>query len=160
MKLLQRSAPPRVAWQLEQQGVQPLMAQLWASRGVTDRTQMDDSLEQLLPPTDLLGIQQAAALLAEAVQTQRRVCVVADYDCDGATACAVAISGLKQLGLHADYLVPNRLVDGYGLTPAIAQRVVETGADILITVDNGIASLDGVDHANALGLRCVITDHH
>jgi len=160
MKLLQRSAPPRVAWQLEQQGVQPLMAQLWASRGVTDRTQMDDSLEQLLPPADLLGIQQAAALLAEAVQTQRRVCVVADYDCDGATACAVAISGLKQLGLHADYLVPNRLVDGYGLTPAIAQRVAETGADILITVDNGIASLDGVDHANALGLRCIITDHH
>ena len=160
MKLLTRDVPPRAAWQLEQHGAPPLLARLWAARGVTNPADMDDALEQLLPPHTLLGLEAAAQLLAHAVQTQRRVCVVADYDCDGATACAVAVRGLQLLGLSADYLVPDRLVDGYGLTPGIAQRVADTGADILMTVDNGIASLDGVAHANALGLQCVITDHH
>lgn len=90
-----------------------------------------------------------------------RLCVVADYDCDGATACAVAVRGLRLLGAkHVDYLVPDRVTDGYGLTPPIARRVKERGADVLITVDNGIASVEGVAEAKALGLLVLVTDHH
>jgi single-stranded-DNA-specific exonuclease len=86
---------------------------------------------------------------------------VADYDCDGATACAVGVRGLRLLGAqHVDYLVPDRVVDGYGLTAAIARRVAERGADVLITVDNGIASVEGVAEAKALGLQVLVTDHH
>jgi single-stranded-DNA-specific exonuclease len=100
-------------------------------------------------------------LLADAIAADRRLCIVADYDCDGATACAVAVRGLRLLGAqHVDYLVPDRVVDGYGLTPPIARRVKERGADVLITVDNGIASVEGVAEARALGLQVLVTDHH
>ena len=107
------------------------------------------------------GLQEAAVLLADASRRASKLCIVADYDCDGATACAVAMRGLRLLGAqHVDYLVPDRVVDGYGLTPPIAQRVKERGADLLITVDNGIASVEGVAAANALGLQVLVTDHH
>lgn len=100
-------------------------------------------------------------LLADAIAQDRRLIVVADYDCDGATACAVAVRGLRLLGTRqVDYLVPDRVADGYGLTPSIARRVHERGADMLITVDNGIASVDGVAEAKALGLQVLVTDHH
>ncbi len=100
-------------------------------------------------------------MLADAIASRQRLCIVADYDCDGATACAVGVRGLRLLGArHVDYLVPDRVVDGYGLTPAIARRVKDSGADVLITVDNGIASVDGVADANALGLQVLVTDHH
>jgi single-stranded-DNA-specific exonuclease len=109
----------------------------------------------------MLGLPDAARLLADAVGQDKKMCVVADYDCDGATACAVAIRGLKLLGArHVHYIVPDRIVDGYGLTAPIAQRVKDSGADILITVDNGIASMEGVAHARALGLQVLVTDHH
>jgi single-stranded-DNA-specific exonuclease len=99
--------------------------------------------------------------LADAIANNKRLCIVADYDCDGATACAVAVRGLKLLGAkNVLYLVPDRVVDGYGLTAPIAQRVFDQGADILITVDNGIASMEGVAHAKALGLQVLVTDHH
>jgi single-stranded-DNA-specific exonuclease len=107
------------------------------------------------------GLAQAACLLADAIAQDKRLCIVADYDCDGATACAVAVRGLKLLGArHVSYIVPDRVIDGYGLTPPIAQRVKDAGADVLITVDNGIASLQGVAHARALGLQVLVTDHH
>ena len=161
MKLLTRDSPPRAAWALEQAGVHPLLAQLFAARGVSDAADLSDELALLLPPHTLLGAQQAAAALAQAIAQGERLCIVADYDCDGATACAVALRGLRALGAqHVDYLVPDRVVDGYGLTPAIAQRVKARGADWLITVDNGIASVEGVHHAQALGLRVLVTDHH
>jgi len=100
-------------------------------------------------------------LLADAIAQDRRMVIVADYDCDGATACAVGVRGLRLLGArHVDYLVPDRVADGYGLTPSIARRVKERGADLLITVDNGIASVDGVAEAQALGLSVLVTDHH
>ncbi|MBP7606297.1 MAG: single-stranded-DNA-specific exonuclease RecJ, partial [Giesbergeria sp.] len=115
----------------------------------------------LLPPAGLHGVQQAAVLLADAIARQQRLCIVADYDCDGATACAVAVRGLRLLGAqHVDYLVPDRVTDGYGLTAPIAKRVHARGADLLITVDNGIASVDGVAEARALGLAVLVTDHH
>jgi len=161
MKLLTRDVPPRNAWALEQSGIHPLLARLYAARGVQAPDELDDALGRLLPPGALLGAQEAAHLLADALATDRRLCIVADYDCDGATACAVAVRGLRMLGArHVGYLVPDRVVDGYGLTALIAQRVKAKGADLLITVDNGIASIEGVAAAQALGLQVLVTDHH
>ena len=156
-----RDVPPRTLWLLTQSGLPPLLAKLYAARGVQTRDELDDSLTKLLPPSGLLGIDTAAQLLADAIAKQSRICIVADYDCDGATACAVALRGLRLLGAqHVDYLVPNRVVDGYGLTPSISERVAATGAEVLITVDNGIASITGVARAKELGLTVIVTDHH
>ncbi len=165
MKIIHREVPPRSAWALEQEGVHPLLAQLYAARGVHDIGELDDSLSLLQPPEQMLGAHEAAVLLADAMAAGQRVCIVADYDCDGATACATALRGLKLLGAPlgwsaVDYLVPDRVADGYGLTPSIAERVKDRGADLLVTVDNGIASVDGVAHARRLGLQVLITDHH
>ena len=158
-----RDAPPRAVWALEQAGVHPLLARLYAGRGVRALDELDNGLARLLPPTDLLGAQAAARFLADAIARQQRICVVADYDCDGATACAVALRGLRLLGAAADtlhYVVPDRAVHGYGLTPAIVDLAQHKRPDVLLTVDNGIASLQGVAHARALGMEVLVTDHH
>ena len=161
MKIRPREIPPRSVWMLEQAGIHPLLARLYAARGVTGTDELDDALAKLLPPSTMLGLPEAAILLADAIAQNKQLCVVADYDCDGATACAVAIRGLKLLGAQrVSYIVPDRIVDGYGLTAPIAQRVKDSGADVLITVDNGIASMEGVAHARALGLQVLVTDHH
>jgi single-stranded-DNA-specific exonuclease len=161
MNITPRDIPPRSVWALEQAGVHPLLARLYAARGVQHPDELDNALAKLLPPESLLGIASAATLLADAIAHDKRLCIVADYDCDGATACAVAVRGLKLLGAkNVRYLVPDRVVDGYGLTAPIAQRVFDQGADVLITVDNGIASIEGVAHAKALGLQVLVTDHH
>ena len=161
MKITVRDVPPRAAWALEQTGVHPLLARLYAARGVSTKEQLDDGLALLLPPSSLKGVADAAALLADAIAQNKRLCIVADYDCDGATACAVGIRGLRLLGAkHVSYIVPDRVVDGYGLTAPISQRVKDSGADVLITVDNGIASFEGVATAKALGLQVLVTDHH
>lgn len=161
MKIVAREIPPRSAWTLEQAGVHPLLARLYAARGVSTKDELDDGLARLLAPDTLLGTHAAAVLLADAIRDDKRLCIVADYDCDGATACAVAVRGLRLLGAkHVSYLVPDRVVDGYGLTPPIAERVADSGADMLITVDNGIASVDGVAAAQARGLQVLVTDHH
>ena len=161
MNIIPRDIPPRSVWVLEQAGIHPLLARLYAARGVTGTEELDDTLAKLLPPSSMLGLPEAATLLANAIAQNKRLCIVADYDCDGATACAVALRGLRLLGAHhVAYIVPDRIVDGYGLTAPIAQRVKDSGADVLITVDNGIASMDGVAHARALGLQVLVTDHH
>ena len=161
MKFVVRDMPPRVVWALEQAGVHPLLARLYAARGVLNPDELDDGLARLLPPGGLRGIHEAAALLADAIQADKRLCIVADYDCDGATACAVGVRGLRLLGAHhVSYIVPDRVIDGYGLTDPIARRVKDSGADVLITVDNGIASVEGVATAKALGLQVLVTDHH
>ena len=161
MKITARDTPPRAVWALEQAGLHPLLARLYAARGISRADDLDDGLNRLLPPATLKGAQEAAVLLADAIATDKRLCIVADYDCDGATACAVGVRGLRLLGArHVDDLVPDRVTDGYGLTPPIAQRVKERGADMLITVDNGIASVEGVATAKALGLQVLVTDHH
>jgi single-stranded-DNA-specific exonuclease len=161
MNITPRDIPPRSVWALEQAGVHPLLAQLYAARGVTQPDELDNALSKLLPPDGLKGVREAAVLLADAIAAQKRLCIVADYDCDGATACAVAVRGLRLLGAqHVSYLVPDRVVDGYGLTAPISQRVFDQGADVLITVDNGIASIEGVARAKALGLQVLVTDHH
>jgi len=158
-----REVPPRAAWALEQAGVHPLLARLFAARGLRSADDLDDGLARLLPPTDLLGTTAAARFLADAIAARRRICIVADYDCDGATACAVALRGLGLLGAGPDtlhYVVPDRAVHGYGLTPAIVDLALQKQPDVLLTVDNGIASLQGVAHARAKGLAVVVTDHH
>lgn len=161
MQFIPRDMPPRSIWALEQAGVHPLLARLYAARGIQDAATLDASLAQLLPPTGLKGIEAAAVLLADAMAANKKLCIVADYDCDGATACAVALRGLRLLGaIHVSYIVPDRVVDGYGLTPPIAERVKASGADVLITVDNGIASVEGVATARKLGLQVLVTDHH
>ena len=161
MKIQVRDVPPRSVWALQQAGIHPLLAQLYAARGVNAADELDDGLARLLPPVSLHGVQQAAQLLADAMAAGKKICVVADYDCDGATACAVALRGLKLLGAqHVSYLVPDRVTDGYGLTPPIAERVKAAGADVLVTVDNGIASIDGVARARQLGMQVLVTDHH
>jgi single-stranded-DNA-specific exonuclease len=161
VKITTRDIPPRAAWALEQGGLHPLLARLYAARGISSMDELDDGLHRLLPPSDLLGADEAARLLADAIAADRRLCIVADYDCDGATACAVGLRGLRLLGArHAGYIVPDRVRDGYGLTAPIAERVKDSGADVLITVDNGIASIEGVARARALGLQVLVTDHH
>jgi single-stranded-DNA-specific exonuclease len=161
MKILVREIPPRSAWTLEQAGIHPLLAQLYAARGVQSVQELDDGLARLIAPTEMLGLNAAATLLADAIAADKTLCIVADYDCDGATACAVGIRGLRLLGAkHVSYIVPDRVVDGYGLTSPISERVKASGADVLITVDNGIASFEGVATARALGLQVLVTDHH
>jgi single-stranded-DNA-specific exonuclease len=158
-----RDAPPRVAWALEQAGIHPLLARLYAARGVRTVDELDDGLVRLLPPAGLHGADGAARLLADTIAQKRRICVVADYDCDGATACAVALRGLALLGAARDtlcYVVPDRAVHGYGLTPAIVDLALARQPAVLLTVDNGIASLAGVAHARAHGLAVLVTDHH
>ncbi len=169
MQITIRDVPPRSAWALETAGVHPLLARLFAARGLSRADELDDGLARLLPPATLAGAEAAGRALADAIERGEHLVVVADYDCDGATACAVALRGLRLLGADPatlGYVVPDRAVHGYGLTPAIvdlacaASRSQGARPDWLITVDNGIASLDGVAHANALGLKVLVTDHH
>jgi single-stranded-DNA-specific exonuclease len=158
-----RDVPPRTAFALEQAGVHPLLARLYAARGVTRAEELDAGLEHLLAPSTLLGSDAAAVLLADAIAAQRRICVVADYDCDGATACALALRGLALLGAAPEtlhYVVPDRTVHGYGLTPAIVDLALAKRPQLLVTVDNGIASFEGVAHARARGIDVLVTDHH
>jgi single-stranded-DNA-specific exonuclease len=163
IRLVTREVPPRTAWALEQAGLHPLLARLFAARGVRHADELDDALARLLPPAGLLGADDAAVLLADAIGAGSRICVVADYDCDGATACAVALRGLRMLGADPAtlcYVVPDRRIHGYGLTPQIVDLALAQSAEVLMTVDNGIASIEGVAHAQAAGLAVVITDHH
>ncbi len=163
MILQTRDVPPRVSFALEQAGVHPLLARLLAARGVRAADELDDGLARLLPPDTLAGSAAAAALLADAIAARRRICIVADYDCDGATACAVALRGLALLGADPstlEYVVPDRAVHGYGLTPAIVELARPQRPDVLVTVDNGIASHAGVAHARAAGMQVLVTDHH
>jgi single-stranded-DNA-specific exonuclease len=161
--LTRRDVPPRTAWSLEQAGLHPLLARLYAARGVRSADDVDDALARLLPPDTLHGAAAAAQRLAQAIAQREHVCVVADYDCDGATACAEALRGLALLGaeratLH--YVVPDRALHGYGLSPAVVELAQRHRPALLVTVDNGIASIAGVAHARALGMDVLVTDHH
>jgi len=147
---------------LVQQGLHPVLAQLYAARGVLDKSEVESEFSGLIPPQRLLHAGRAATLLADAIEMKQRLLIVADYDCDGATACAVGVRALRAFGADVAYLVPNRFEYGYGLTPEIVELAARQGRrpDLLITVDNGIASNEGVARANALGIATLITDHH
>ncbi len=163
-QLKARPVPPRVQWQLEQQGVHPLLARIYAARGIQTKGELDYELAALIPPASLTHADTAAALLADAIEAQARILIVADYDCDGATACAVGVRALRAMvgdtGAAVDYLVPNRFTYGYGLSPEIVDLAATMSPDLLVTVDNGIASLAGVARAAELGIATLITDHH
>ena len=112
LQILTRDVPPRSAWTLEQAGIHPLLSRLFAARGILSAEELDDGLAKLLAPSTLKGTQAAAVLLADAIAAHKRLCIVADYDCDGATACAVALRGLRAMGARVDYIVPNRFEYG------------------------------------------------
>ncbi len=151
----------RTSEMLRQGGVHPVLARLFASRGLSDARELSSELASLMAPGGLLHIGAAAVFLADAIAAGKNMCIVADYDCDGATACAVALRGLRAMGGTVDFIVPNRFEYGYGLTPEIvALTAREKAPDIIITVDNGIASIDGVLEAKRRGIDVVITDHH
>jgi single-stranded-DNA-specific exonuclease len=159
-KITTRSSPPRVVWQLEQQGLHPLLARLYASRGIKDKSELDYELKSLIPPTALTNATAAAQLLADAIEAEARMLIIGDYDCDGATATAVGMRALKALGADVDFLLPDRFKLGYGLSPEIVDVAAEQSPDLIITVDNGIASLEGVARAQQHGIATLITDHH
>ena len=165
-RITTRPVPPRHFDQLVQDGVHPLMARLMAARGIKSKSELDESLAGLIAPDQLSHVDEAAKLIADAIEARQRIVIVADYDCDGATACAVGLRGLRAMktktGAAAEvrFIVPDRFKFGYGLTPEIVRLAVQLKPDLLITVDNGIASVEGVDEANRLGVRVVVTDHH
>jgi single-stranded-DNA-specific exonuclease len=160
--IVTRPIPQRARDMLVQQGLHPVLAQLYAARGVLDKSEVESEFSALIPPDRLLHAAQAATLLADAIERKQRLLIVADYDCDGATACAVGVRALSAFGADVGYLVPNRFDYGYGLTPEIVELAArqERRPDLLITVDNGIASNEGVARANELGIATLITDHH
>ncbi|WP_059412944.1 single-stranded-DNA-specific exonuclease RecJ [Cupriavidus basilensis] len=141
-------------------GLHPTLARILSARGVRAPAELATELPGLMPPDTMKGIGHAATYLADAIAAGRRLLIVADYDCDGATACAVGVRGLRMLGARVDYIVPNRFEYGYGLTPEIVALAARQQPDVIVTVDNGIASVDGVAAANALGIDVVVTDHH
>nr|WP_308634997.1 single-stranded-DNA-specific exonuclease RecJ [Massilia brevitalea] len=146
---------------LRQGGVHPVLARIYAARGLLDVRELASELAALAPPGGLKHIDNAAVFLADAIGAHKNMTIVADYDCDGATACAVALRGLRAMGAKVDYIVPDRVVHGYGLTPEIVELAVrEKNPDVIITVDNGIASVEGVLEANRRGIEVVVTDHH
>lgn len=159
---------------LQQRGVHPLLARLWAARGMTQNSAIELDWANLLPPGDLSQAEYAAELLANAIAQNKKLLIVGDYDCDGATATAVGLLGLRQLiqavqavipsQAKVDFLVPNRFETGYGLSPAVVDLALQHPhlgkPDLLITVDNGIASVEGVAAANDHGIGVIITDHH
>lgn len=159
-KITPRNIPATAAQKLRDSGYSPAMANIFAARGITDSNQLDTTFAGLLPFDNLKNATAMARLLADAIASRKKLMVIADYDADGATACAVAVRGLRAFGAQIDFIVPNRFEYGYGLTPEIVQLAAKSNPDILITVDNGIASVEGVAEANRLGMQVFVTDHH
>lgn len=139
----------------------PLLRQIYANRGITSEVQLERSLKGLLHYQALTGIETAISLLIEALQQQSSIVIVGDFDADGATSTALAIKALRQMGFkQVSYHIPNRFDDGYGLSPQVVHDVAKKGGDLIITVDNGISSFEGVDTAHEYGIRVLVTDHH
>ncbi len=160
-RIVARTTNPGVVAELVAGGIPPFLARIYAARGISAADQTIPDLSRLISPQKLLNADAMATLLAEAIAAGKKLLIVADYDADGATACAVGLRGLRAFGAQVDYLVPNRFEYGYGLTPEIVRLAAEQKKpDVLITVDNGIASIDGVAEANALGMKVLVTDHH
>ncbi|MEK7792588.1 MAG: single-stranded-DNA-specific exonuclease RecJ [Pseudomonadota bacterium] len=160
-KVTARSYDSQTVITLNQSGLSQVLARIYAARGIENAKQLETELTHLIPFAQFKSITLAATLLADAIEAKKRLLIVADYDSDGATACAVGIRILRKFGAIVDYLVPNRFEFGYGLTPEIVQLAYTSKQpDILITVDNGIASVEGVSEANRLGMQVLVTDHH
>ncbi|MCD8503568.1 MAG: single-stranded-DNA-specific exonuclease RecJ [Burkholderiaceae bacterium] len=162
-ELIVRPVPHDVAQRLANEGVHPLLARLMAARGVSDTSELNTDWQGLITPNRLNHIEEASEAMAQAIEDGKKLLIVADYDCDGATACAVGLRGLRALGAKVEYLVPNRFETGYGLSPEVVELAARHHAgkpDLIVTVDNGIASVDGVIAAKDHGIDVIITDHH
>jgi single-stranded-DNA-specific exonuclease len=164
MKLVERRYSEADRRALLEAGLHPLLARLYAARRIRSAGELDYAPARLHPPGEMKGLEAAAALLADSIAAKRRILIVADYDADGATACAVAIRALRGFGADVNYLVPDRFKLGYGLSPELVDLAARTDPrgrpDLLVTVDNGIASVEGVARARELGMATLITDHH
>ena len=160
MKIVTRPYAEADRLRLEQAGVHPLLARLYAARRIASAGEIEQDFARLIPPSTLANAGRAARLLADAIAAQKKLLIIADYDADGATACAVGMRALRELGARVDYLVPNRIELGYGLSPELVEVAARRAPDLLITVDNGIASVEGVARARQLGIGTLITDHH
>ena len=159
-RIATRPINPQLQSALQAAGANPLIAQLYAARNVADSSELNDSLKQLIPYTQLTNCTAAASRLADAIAARQKILIIADYDADGATACSVAMKGLASMCAVVDFFVPNRFEHGYGLTPELADIAHAKGADLIVTVDNGISSAEGVARAKELGLDVIVTDHH
>ena len=160
MKIVTRPYAETDRRRLQDSGVHPLLARLYAARRISSAAQLEQDFSHLIPPAALANADRAARLLADAIAQQKKLLIVADYDADGATACAVGMRALRSFGARVEYLVPNRMELGYGLTPELVDIAARQAPDLLITVDNGIASVEGVAHAKSLGIGTLVTDHH
>src|SRR6185295_17220990 len=160
MKIVARRYAEADRHRLVESGVHPLLARLYAARRIASKDQLDQDFSQLIPPAELTNAGRAAQLLADAIEQQKKLLIIADYDADGATACAVGVRALRSFGARVEYLVPNRMELGYGLSPELVDIAARRKPDLLITVDNGIASVEGVARAKCLGIGTLITDHH
>jgi single-stranded-DNA-specific exonuclease len=159
-EIVDRGFDPGAVDTLVRAGVHPVLARVFAGRGIGAADQLDLSLKRLHPPGAMHNLARLGQILADAIEHGQRLLIVGDYDCDGATASAVGVLALRAFGAQVDYLVPNRFEFGYGLTPEIVRVAAQRRPDMLITVDNGIASVEGVAEANRLGVRVLVTDHH
>jgi len=159
-EIVQRPIDADIVNQLVEAGISPLLAKLYVARGVKSVKELEVTLAQIIPPDQLTNSTAMAKLLADAIAQNKKILIVGDYDADGATATAVAVKGLLSMGAKVDFLVPNRFEYGYGLTPEIVRLAATSTPDVIVTVDNGIASVDGVAEANKLGMQVFITDHH
>lgn len=161
-RILNREFDLEAARRLHEEGYLPPVARALSARGIRDASELAQDWKSMLPPAMLEGTREAAERLALARERGERVTVVADYDCDGATACAVAIRGLGMIGVKADYFVPHRVHHGYGLSCAVVDLLAARTPrpDVLLTVDNGVSSAEAVRHAAELGIDVIVTDHH
>jgi len=160
MKIVERSFAEADRRALLDAGLHPVLAKVYAARRIHSAAELQYDPAGLLDPAQMKGVAEGARLLAEAIRAEKRLLIVADYDVDGATACAVGMRALRAFGARVDYLVPDRFKLGYGLTPELVDLAAAMKPDLLITVDNGIASVDGVARARQLGIATLITDHH
>jgi len=158
--IVDRSFPADACHVLVEAGLDPVLARVLAARGISAAVQLDPALAHLVAPDRMHNLDRLGQILADAIAARKRLLIVSDYDSDGATACAVGMLALRDMGADVDYIVPNRFEFGYGLTPEIVHIAAQRRPDFLITVDNGIASVDGVEQAKRLGIEVLITDHH
>ena len=160
MRIVERPFAEADRRALLEAGVHPVLARVYAGRRIRSAGELAYEAAGLLAPRFLKSVDEAARLLADAIAARKRMLIVADFDADGATACAVGIRALRMFGAEVDYLVPDRFKLGYGLSPELVELAAQRKPDLIITVDNGIASVAGVSKANALGIATLITDHH
>ncbi|MGB7301992.1 MAG: single-stranded-DNA-specific exonuclease RecJ [Burkholderiaceae bacterium] len=164
LKIRERVADQKTVDELTEAGFDPVLARVLAGRGIRSKAQVSENLNELIKPDTMAGLEAAADIIARAIEADEFICVVGDYDCDGATATAVTVLGLRLLGARIDYLVPNRFAHGYGLSPLVIDSLLshpgKSKPRWIITVDNGISSHEGVDSAHQHGIGVIVTDHH